>query len=88
MNTLAKKIKNQAIAIKVDFTDQFIHLFLDDKRQIKVPLKFYPKLSHATKIQLQDYRLLGGGRGIHWESLDEDLSVNSIIEGRKSISKI
>lgn len=86
MNTLAKKIKNQATAIKLEFTDQFIHLFLEDGRQIKTPLEFYPRLSQATKIQLQDYRLLGSGTGIHWKSLNEDLSVDSIIEGRKGIS--
>ena len=86
MNTLAEKIKNQAIATKVEFTEQFIHLFLDDGRQIKTPLRFYPRLSQATKTELQDYRLLGNGTGIHWESLNEDLSVDSIIEGRKGIS--
>ena len=86
MNTLAKKFKDQAVAIKAEFTSRFIHLFLADGRQIKTPLKFYPRLSQATKTQLQDYRLLGRGTGgIHRESLNEDLSVDSIIEGRKGI---
>ena len=84
MSILAKKIENQAVAVKVQFTGQFIHLFLEDGRQIKTPLEFYPRLFQAKKSQLRDYRLLGCGTGIHWESLNEDLSVNSIIEGRKS----
>ena len=87
MNTLVKNIKDQTVTVKVEFTDQFIHLFLEDGRQVKTPLKFYPKLSQATKIQLQDYRLLGSGTGIHWESLDEDLSVDSIIKGRQAYKK-
>ena len=85
MNILAKNTKNQPVTVKVEFIDQFIHLFLEDGRQVKTPLKLYPKLSKATQAQLQDYRLLGGGTGIHWESLDEDLSVDSIIKGRQGI---
>ena len=88
MSILAKNIKDQkdqSVVIKLEFIDQFIHLFLEDGRQIKTPLKFYPKLFQASQAQLQDYRLLGGGTGIHWEALDEDLSVDSIIKGRPSI---
>lgn len=84
MNTLARNIKKPATAVKVEFTARFIHLFLKDGRQIKTPLRFYPRLFQADKKQLKDFRLLGDGSGIHWESLNEDLSVDSIIKGRKA----
>ena len=61
-----------------------ICLSLTDGREVKTPLEFYPRLASATKKKLQNYRLIGGGRGIHWNDLDEDLSVESIILGRRA----
>lgn len=73
------------IAIDVSFKKDMICLVLSDGREIRTPLEFYPTLARATDAQLKKYHLMGGGgTGIHWEALDEDLSVESIILGRKA----
>lgn len=70
----------------VEFTDTMISLVLEDGREVKTPLEFYPRLSHATPEERLQYRLLGGGRGLHWDALDEDLSVDSIVSGRRALN--
>ncbi len=69
---------------KVTFAEQTMSLHLSDGRELKVPLHFYPKLQKATPAQREDYRIQGLGSGIHWPSLDEDLSVEGILAGRHS----
>ena len=86
MSISALKAENEPVATEVSFTDDMICLVLDDGREVKTPLEFYPRLARATKNQLQDYRLLGGGTGIHWSQLDEDLSVDSIVNGRRAFN--
>lgn len=49
-----------------------------------VPVAWYPRLVHATEAERADWRLIGGGRGIHWDALDEDASVDGLLEGRAS----
>ena len=46
-----------------------------------VPLVWFPRLSRATKGQLESYELLGDGEGIHWPEIDEDLSVDGLLRG-------
>lgn len=87
MTTSAKKVNSDPVATKVTFTDEMICLVLDDGREIKTPLEFYPRLAKAKKNQLSKFRLMGGGTGIHWEDLDEDLSVDSIVSGRKAFER-
>ncbi len=82
-------IKNKAeiefvVALKIFFENDMICLHLSDGREVRTPLEFYPRLARANKKDLMKYRFMGGGTGIHWETLDEDLSVDSIINGRKS----
>jgi len=84
MNTSALKIYREPVAIEVTFAEDMICLVLDDGREVKTPLEFYPRLAKATNEQLENFRLLGGGTGIHWEDLDEDLSVDSIVSGRRA----
>ncbi|MEI8025292.1 MAG: DUF2442 domain-containing protein [Pseudomonadota bacterium] len=84
MTTSALKIDRESVAVEVSFTDDMICLVLDDGRKVKTPLEFYPRLAKATKKQLGNFRLLGSGTGIHWEDLDEDLSVDSIVSGRRA----
>lgn len=74
----------ETVAVNVHFTDDMICLTLSDGREISTPLEFYPRLATATPEQLKKFYLIGGGRGIHWEELDEDLSVASIILGRRA----
>ena len=79
MSTLVYEVR----AVKVWFDDDNIWLGLEDGRQVSAPLAFYPRLLNATKEQRENYELTGPGIGIHWEDLDEDLSVEGIVLGRK-----
>ena len=57
---------------------------LSDGRTISVPLTWYPRLIHGTIGERNNWRLIGGGQGIHWPELDEDISVESLLAGRAS----
>ncbi len=57
---------------------------LSDGCPIIVPLAWYPRLMHATESELQNWRLIGKGYGIHWEDLDEDISVEGLLLGKPS----
>jgi hypothetical protein len=52
-----------------------------DGRAIKAPLAWYPRLFNATSEQLEKWRICGGGYGIHWEEIDEDISVEGLLRG-------
>ena len=57
---------------------------LSDGRTISVPVAWYPRLLHGTVAERINWRLIGGGQGIHWPDLDEDISVESLLAGRAS----
>ena len=57
---------------------------LSDGRTISAPLSWYPRLCHGTSEEREDWRLIGGGRGIHWPLLDEDISVENLVLGKPS----
>ena len=78
MNTLP----NNPLADHLVFTGTDLIVHLKDARVLSVPLAWFPKLSNATREQLEQYELLGDGEGIHWEDLDEDLSVYGLLVGR------
>lgn len=71
-------------AIRVVVTDDTLTVELSDGRTIAVPLTWYPRLLHATPEEWSHWRLIGRGQGIHWENLDEDISVEGILAGRHS----
>jgi len=79
MSTLAVKLHPQAF--NVSCTDDAIVVELVDGRTISVPLVWFPRLSNATKEQLENWELLGDGDGIHWPEVDEDLSVEGLLAG-------
>ena len=56
-----------------------MQVFLKDGRIISIPLAYFPKLMNATPKQLNNWRLIGAGIGIHWNTLDEDLSVDGLL---------
>lgn len=68
-----------AFATDVWFDEERLHVQLSDGREISVPLEWFPKLRDATKDQRANWRLIGKGVGIHWEELDEDLSVLGLL---------
>ena len=65
-------------------TDDTLSVDLSDGRTILVPLAWFPRLLHATKEERNNWRLIGQGQGIHWEDLDEDISVENLLVGRTS----
>ena len=83
MSTLAVEIEiPKAIDVKV--TKDTLTVELSDGRTISVPLQWYPRLVYATPEERKNWRLIGNGEGIHWEDLDEDISVEGLIAGRPS----
>lgn len=78
MSTLANKSVN-VFASKVWFSKDMLYLLLQDGREIGVPLLWFPRLRKASMEQLNDWRLIGNGVGIHWESIDEDISVSALL---------
>jgi hypothetical protein len=70
------------LAIDVSFTVHQLRVVLADGREILVPLLWFPRLQRATDEQRKDWRLIGGGIGIHWESVDEDISVETLLSIR------
>jgi len=83
MSTLAVELHPQAYSIEC--TDTSIIVGLIDGRTISAPLVWFPKLSQASKEQLENWELLGDGEGIHWPDVDEDLSVAGLLIGTHKI---
>jgi hypothetical protein len=71
-------------AERVTVTDDALAVDLSDGRAISVPLVWFPRLLHATPAERANWRLIGRGQGIHWEDLDEDLSVEGLLAGKPS----
>lgn len=65
----------------VRFSEDSISVDLLDGRTISAPLVWYPRLLHATVTQRANWRISGGGYGIHWPDLDEDLSTEGLLRG-------
>jgi hypothetical protein len=57
---------------------------LADGRTVSVPLAWYPRLIHSTAAERRRWRLVGRGEGVHWPEIDEDISVEGILAGRRS----
>ncbi|MEL7069416.1 MAG: DUF2442 domain-containing protein [Cyanobacteria bacterium J06581_3] len=64
--------------------DETLSVDLSDGRTIAVPLSWYPRLTHGSDEERQNYRLIGKGNGIHWQDLDEDISIQNLIVGQPS----
>jgi len=72
----------QPLAVDVSCNNEAIHVALADGREIRVPLEWYPRLLDATPKDRNNWQLIGGGLGIHWEDLDEDITVESLLRLR------
>jgi hypothetical protein len=67
------------LATSIRFDAERMHVQLSDGREISVPLEWFPSLRNATDEQRNKWRLIGKGVGIHWEELDEDISVEGLL---------
>ena len=79
-----------AVEIEVPFaenvrvTKDTLSVDLSDGRTISTPLEWFPRLVHATSKERHNWRLTGRGHGIHWEDIDEDISVEGLLAGKPS----
>jgi uncharacterized protein DUF2442 len=78
MSTLVERA--EALAIDVACTEDELSVVLSDGRTVTVPVAWFPRLAGASARQRADWELIGGGIGIHWEAIDEDISVASLLQ--------
>jgi len=71
-------------AVQVRVTEDLLIGELSDGRTISVPIAWYPRLLHGSIKERNHCRLIGGGRGMHWPDLDEDISVENLLAGKSS----
>jgi hypothetical protein len=67
------------LAVGVTVNDDALHLVLADGREISAPLEWFPRLRDASPADRDQWRLIGSGQGIHWPTLDEDVSVRVLL---------
>ena len=83
MNT-SSLVNETATATRVRVTPRALIVELRDGRTVSVPLEWYPRLAHGTPRERQQWELIGPGHGIHWPALDEDISVEGLLQGLPS----
>lgn len=74
----------EARAQQVSVTTDALVVELVDGRTLSVPLAWYPRLAHGTSVERKHWRFIGDGEGIHWPDLDEDISIEGLLAGRRS----
>ncbi|MDA3852025.1 MAG: DUF2442 domain-containing protein [Spirochaetaceae bacterium] len=77
MNTLTKPV----LAQKIWTDEDYLWVILSDGRQLATPLSYFPRLLNATKAQRDLFEVSGGGKGLHWDELDEDISIEGLLLG-------
>ena len=80
MNTSVIEIETPDI-VRVTINEEALTVDFSDGRSISVPIAWYPRLVHASEQERLNWRLIAGGKGIHWPDLDEDISARAIILG-------
>jgi hypothetical protein len=83
MTTSTVEIEIPAV-LAVSVTDDTLSVDLADGRTVAAPLAWFPRLLHGSPDQRNKWRLIGNGMGIHWEDLDEDVSVEGLLAGHPS----
>lgn len=79
MGISVPKADERVMNVHVD--DDCLSVDLMDGRTITVPLVWYPRLLNATPEQRRHWEVAGGGYGIHWPDIDEDLSTDGLLRG-------
>ena len=75
----ARDVEFDSAAVDVTVNEDAIMVRLADGREISAPLAWYPRLLDATPEQRNKWQIIGGGYGINWEDLDEDISVRGLL---------
>jgi hypothetical protein len=84
MSTLKVEAPPTAFTRAVRVTDEQLIVELTDGRELFVPLSWYPRLSYGRPAERARWEMIGRGDGIHWPDLDEDISVEGLLAGRRS----
>ena len=77
MNTSV--ISKSTNGLDIIFTDSKMIVILEDGRELSVPINWFPRLQSATVNQLNNWRFIGKGEGIHWEDIDEDILIENLL---------
>ena len=85
MNTSAPRPGERVVDVRVD--DDALSADLADGRTITVPVAWFPRLLHASPQQRANWKLAGGGFGIHWPDVDEDLSADGLLRGAPAMAE-
>jgi uncharacterized protein DUF2442 len=70
----------EALAVDAACSDDALTVVLNDGRTVSAPLEWFPRLRAATPEQRKAWEPIGGGIGLHWEAIDEDISVASLLQ--------
>jgi hypothetical protein len=71
----------EPLALHVKFDNDTMWVEFSDGRQLGVPLAYFPRLLNASPVEREKYTTSGGGKGLHWDVLDEDISVAGLLLG-------
>lgn len=87
MNGIDSAAQTLAIprAVSVSVTDDTLSVDLEDGRSIFVPIGWYPRLAYGTPAERSNFEISGAGHGIHWPDLDEDVGVEGLLLGKRSM---
>ena len=79
MNSQKTVSPTSVLAVNVRFTEDAMLVSLSDGREVSVPLEWFPRLRNATQEQRNKWRFIARGIGIHWEEIDEDIAVTTLL---------
>ena len=81
---ITSTLASNPTAVDVRVNDEALRVLLVDGRELRVPISWFPRLSHAEQKHRVIWELIGQGHGIHWPELDEDISVENLLLGQPS----
>jgi len=84
MNTIPVET-SEPLATEVSVSEDELTVHLVDGRKLSVPLVWFPRLLRGSQEQRNEFELIGEGEGIHWEELDEDISVAGLLRGLPAV---
>ncbi|AFL80983.1 Protein of unknown function (DUF3532) [Aequorivita sublithincola DSM 14238] len=76
MSILISKSNN---AVSLSFENYKMEIVFEDSRELSIPLEWFPKLRNATENELNNWRFIGDGEGVHWKDLDEDILIENLL---------
>jgi hypothetical protein len=83
--TTSKQVNTTSVlAVDIKISKENIQVDLSDGREVYVPVKLFPRLHNATPEQRNNWRLIAHGEGIHWEEIDEDIAVVTLLRLQKT----